>query len=143
MARPENMMAFNAITEEFLAKHLGGRVEPIGEDVFDSSAQVRNKGNLALAGLPVWANDGTVVTRPERAPVDEGALTEEQLMQVSMALKQIESFPPQQLPNLLADLERRRAEVPESDLPVFDYMVQQIEAMMEAETRKADASATP
>ncbi len=30
-ARPENRMHFNAVTEEFLAKHLGGRKEPIGE----------------------------------------------------------------------------------------------------------------
>ena len=30
-ARPENRLAFNAITEAFLAQHLGGRHEPIGE----------------------------------------------------------------------------------------------------------------
>lgn len=30
-ARPENRLQFNAIAEEFLAKHLGGRSEPVGE----------------------------------------------------------------------------------------------------------------
>jgi hypothetical protein len=30
-ARPENRFAFYAITEAFLAKHLGGRYEPIGD----------------------------------------------------------------------------------------------------------------
>jgi dipeptidyl aminopeptidase/acylaminoacyl peptidase len=30
-ARPENRLHFNAIAEQFLAKHLGGRAEPIGE----------------------------------------------------------------------------------------------------------------
>ncbi len=30
-ARPENRLHFNAITEQFLAKHLGGRAEPVGE----------------------------------------------------------------------------------------------------------------
>jgi dipeptidyl aminopeptidase/acylaminoacyl peptidase len=30
-ARPENRLHFFAITEEFLAKHLGGRSEPMGE----------------------------------------------------------------------------------------------------------------
>jgi dipeptidyl aminopeptidase/acylaminoacyl peptidase len=30
-ARPENRLHFFAITEEFLAKHLGGRCEPVGE----------------------------------------------------------------------------------------------------------------
>jgi dipeptidyl aminopeptidase/acylaminoacyl peptidase len=30
-ARPENRLHFFAVAEEFLAKHLGGRAEPIGE----------------------------------------------------------------------------------------------------------------
>ncbi|HEX4613040.1 MAG TPA: S9 family peptidase [Urbifossiella sp.] len=30
-ARPENRLHFNAITENFLARHLGGRAEPVGE----------------------------------------------------------------------------------------------------------------
>jgi hypothetical protein len=30
-ARPENRLHFFAVTEQFLAKHLGGRAEPIGE----------------------------------------------------------------------------------------------------------------
>ncbi len=40
-ARPENRMAFNAVTEAFLAEHLGGRVEPIGEDIRKSTADIR------------------------------------------------------------------------------------------------------
>jgi dipeptidyl aminopeptidase/acylaminoacyl peptidase len=40
-ARPENRMGFYAITEAFLAQHLGGRAEPIGEDVRTSTAQIR------------------------------------------------------------------------------------------------------
>lgn len=39
-ARPENNLAFNAITEAFLAAHLGGRVQPIGEDFKGSSLKV-------------------------------------------------------------------------------------------------------
>jgi dipeptidyl aminopeptidase/acylaminoacyl peptidase len=39
-ARPENSMAFNAVTEVFLAEHLGGRFEPIGEDFKGSTIQV-------------------------------------------------------------------------------------------------------
>ena len=30
-ARPENRLHFYAVAEEFLAKHLGGRFEPVGE----------------------------------------------------------------------------------------------------------------
>jgi hypothetical protein len=38
--RPENRLAFNAITEAFLAQHLGGRCEPIGNDFAGSTVQV-------------------------------------------------------------------------------------------------------
>ena len=39
-ARPENRIAFNAVTESFLGQCLGGRVEPIGDTVRRSSAKV-------------------------------------------------------------------------------------------------------
>ncbi len=45
-ARPENNLAFFAITEAFLARHLGGRSEPIGDVVRTSSAQVVVGGEL-------------------------------------------------------------------------------------------------
>lgn len=40
LVRPENRMAFNAIAEAFLAEHLGGRCEPIGDDFKDSTVAV-------------------------------------------------------------------------------------------------------
>jgi dipeptidyl aminopeptidase/acylaminoacyl peptidase len=39
-ARPENNIAFNAIAEQFLAKNLGGRSEPIGDALKPSTVQV-------------------------------------------------------------------------------------------------------
>jgi dipeptidyl aminopeptidase/acylaminoacyl peptidase len=45
-ARPENRMAFYAITESFLAKHLGGRAQPIGDDIKGSSLKVETGGEL-------------------------------------------------------------------------------------------------
>ena len=39
-AGEENRMSFNAVTEAFLGAHLGGRVEPIGNDFQGSSIQV-------------------------------------------------------------------------------------------------------
>lgn len=44
--RPENRMAFNAVTEAFLAQHLGGRFEPIGDAVAASTAEVPAGGEL-------------------------------------------------------------------------------------------------
>jgi dipeptidyl aminopeptidase/acylaminoacyl peptidase len=39
-ARPQNNIAFNAVAENFLAKCLGGRAEPIGPALKDSTAKV-------------------------------------------------------------------------------------------------------
>jgi len=39
-ARPPNRMSFNAVAEVFLAKHLGGRCEPMGDDFTGSSIAV-------------------------------------------------------------------------------------------------------
>ena len=36
----QNRMSFNAVTEAFLAKHLGGEFEPVGDDFTDSSIYV-------------------------------------------------------------------------------------------------------
>jgi dipeptidyl aminopeptidase/acylaminoacyl peptidase len=39
-ARPENRLSFNAVAEQFLADHLGGRAEPVGDDFKGSSIAV-------------------------------------------------------------------------------------------------------
>jgi dipeptidyl aminopeptidase/acylaminoacyl peptidase len=49
-ARPENRMSFMAVTEAFLGEHLGGRVEPIGDDFKGSSIKVPT-GAREIAGL--------------------------------------------------------------------------------------------
>lgn len=50
-ARPENDKAFNAIAEGFLSEHLGGRAEPLGQDLAGSSTTVLT-GSEGVAGLP-------------------------------------------------------------------------------------------
>jgi dipeptidyl aminopeptidase/acylaminoacyl peptidase len=50
-ARPENNLSFNAISEVFLAKQLGGRFQPIGDDLKGSSLQVLT-GKEDIPGLP-------------------------------------------------------------------------------------------
>jgi dipeptidyl aminopeptidase/acylaminoacyl peptidase len=49
-ARPENSKAFNAVTESFLAEHLGGRYQPIDDDFEGSTIQVPT-GADAVPGL--------------------------------------------------------------------------------------------
>jgi dipeptidyl aminopeptidase/acylaminoacyl peptidase len=49
-ARPQNRMSFFAVTESFLARHLGGRAQPIGNDFEGSSIQIP-AGAEAIPGV--------------------------------------------------------------------------------------------
>jgi dipeptidyl aminopeptidase/acylaminoacyl peptidase len=49
--RPENRLAFNAVAEAFLAKHLGGQFQPIGNDFAGSSIKIETGADL-VPGLP-------------------------------------------------------------------------------------------
>ncbi len=50
-ARPENRMAFNGVAEAFLAEHLGGRFEPMSEDLSGSTMTIPT-GAAAITALP-------------------------------------------------------------------------------------------
>ena len=54
-ARPENSLSFFAVSEAFLSKHLGGRHEPVGNDLEGSSISVLN-GAEQVPGLAEAAN---------------------------------------------------------------------------------------
>jgi acylaminoacyl-peptidase len=58
-ARPENNIAFKAIMEAFLARHLGGRAEPAGDDFKGSSHEIRAGGKV-LQGINL--NETTLPT---------------------------------------------------------------------------------
>ena len=47
--RPENRMSFKAVAEAFLAEHLGGRCQPIGNDFAGSSLEIRAEVAHAVA----------------------------------------------------------------------------------------------
>jgi dipeptidyl aminopeptidase/acylaminoacyl peptidase len=50
-ARPENRLSFNAVAEAFLAEHIGGRYQPIGNDFKGSSITVP-AGAAEIPGMP-------------------------------------------------------------------------------------------
>ena len=53
-AKPNNRIGFNAIAETFLGNCLGGRVEPLGETVRASTAQIAHGADF-LPGLKAAA----------------------------------------------------------------------------------------
>ena len=75
-ARPENRMSFNAVTEAFLAEHLGGRVEPIGEDFAGAKFEV-GEGAAHVPGLAA-ALPGRDALRP--AAVTRSGLGDSELV---------------------------------------------------------------
>ena len=66
-ARPENRMSFYAVTEAFLAKHLGGRAQPIGDDFKGSSIQVPTGGE-DLPGVSGALGEARPASAPTPAP---------------------------------------------------------------------------
>ncbi len=64
--RPENSLSFTAVAEAFLAEHLGGRVEPIGDDFEGSSIQVPT-GAEHITGLAE-----ALIERPVEMPATQG-----------------------------------------------------------------------
>jgi dipeptidyl aminopeptidase/acylaminoacyl peptidase len=51
-ARPENMIAFTAVTEAFLSAHLGGTYLPITADELKASSMQIKEGKHGIPGLP-------------------------------------------------------------------------------------------
>ncbi len=61
-ARPENRLSFNAVAEAFLAEHLGGRYEPIG-NAFDGSTITVPEGAAQVPGLSAALANHTPAAR--------------------------------------------------------------------------------
>ncbi len=63
--RPENRISFNAITEAFLSKHLGGRLQPIEHDLPGSSLELRALG-IGMTSLKSYWDVMTSIHEAER-----------------------------------------------------------------------------
>ena len=68
--KPENRLSFYAVTEQFLAEHLGGRAEPIGDDFKGSSIQVP-EGARYVKGVPEALGQERPASAEEPAAVAE------------------------------------------------------------------------
>ncbi|MGL4512716.1 MAG: S9 family peptidase [Lacipirellulaceae bacterium] len=69
-ARPANSKSFNAVTEAFLAEHLGGRYEPVGADLEGSTLHVP----AGVEGVPGLAE--VLPAERQKMPVKEAAKAE-------------------------------------------------------------------
>jgi len=140
-AKPENNIAFNAVTEAFLAEHLGGRVQPIGDELAKSTALVISKGGVELdVDEMSWEEleelQGAPLVIEEVAFED---LTEPQQAIVRQMLGQLQQIPaemlPMVLPDALAQIEAGLRAASDDDRPMLMHlhgiMSKRIESMEE------------
>jgi dipeptidyl aminopeptidase/acylaminoacyl peptidase len=130
-AKPENNIAFNAVVETFLAKHLGGRAEPIGDELPKSSAMVVSKGAL---DLPVEETSWEAVAALD-APVEVPAvayesLTDAQRQMVDQVMQQLEQVPAEALPQVLSQLQGSLGMAPAEMLPAMHHVIGRIKERM-------------
>lgn len=135
-AKPENNMAFNAITEEFLARNLGGRSQPVGSDVANSTAQVRRLGGLQLDGVTEW-NEADAPVAPTDPVVTFEELTPEDQGKVKQLFTQLETQVPaesraQVYPMLLMQMKGARQQVPPSEMKVYLYVTQEVQRRIDS-----------
>ena len=137
-ARPTNNMAFNAVTEVFLAEHLGGRHQPIEDDLTKSTAQVRDLGDLSMPGVtrfvppPAAPRGADAATGSDGdAPVKLEDLSEEMQQQAGLILDQIRnSVPPEMLPMVIQQLESQATQVPDDLRVLLRYVRQEVGRMI-------------
>jgi len=130
-AKPENNIAFNAVVEAFLAKHIGGRAEPLTDELGKSSAMVVRKGEL---DIPVeetpWSKVEALDAPVEVPAVSYEGLTEGQRALVDQALAQLAEVPDEALPQVLAQLEAGARMAPEEQRPALHHLIGRVRGKM-------------
>jgi hypothetical protein len=132
-AKPENNIAFNAVAEVFLAKHLGGRAEPIGEVMSKSSAMVVSKGALELPVEETSWDKVAALDAPVEVPaVAYESLTDAQKQIVDQAMSQIGQLPAEAMPMVLSQIEGSMGSAPAEMLPALHHLIGRIKERMSA-----------
>ena len=128
-AKPENSIAFNAVTEAFLAKHLGGRAEPITDEIGKSSAKVVAKGELDLpvAETP-WSE--IEVKKAEIPAVAYEDLSPPLKAMADQMLAQLGQVPAEALPQMLAQLEATVPIAPDEQKPLLYFAIGKLKEMI-------------
>ncbi|MBB48576.1 MAG: S9 family peptidase [Phycisphaerae bacterium] len=148
--RPENNKAFNAITEAFLAEHIGGRAEPVADDLEVSTAQMRRMGGLMISGASEWVEPGEdsdapaveAVAYEDLRPEDQKKIND-MLVQIDAVISQMRAQQPEGefdeaaiYQMMLSNIERGAAQVPEEEKQAFLCFVEMIK-------KKANALQAP
>ncbi|MGA1631853.1 MAG: alpha/beta hydrolase family protein, partial [Phycisphaerales bacterium] len=128
-AKPENNIAFQAVAETFLAEHLGGRAEPITDELAKSTALVVSKGNL---DLPVeetsWEEVEVKEAKAETVSYDD--LTPAMQSRADQMLAQLSQAPAEMLPQILEQLEGAVGMAPDDQRPLLFFLMGKVKEMI-------------
>ena len=133
-AKPENNIAFQAIAEAFLAEHLGGRAEPITDEIDKSTAKVVSKGALDLpVDETTWEELEAEANAVEIEAVAYEDLSPEMQAMADQMLQQLDQMPAEMLPQVLAQIEGQVAGMPDSQRPLALHVITVLRARIAAE----------
>ncbi|MAB28825.1 MAG: S9 family peptidase [Planctomycetaceae bacterium] len=133
--RPENNKAFNAITEAFLAEHIGGRAEPVAGDLEVSTAQMRRLGGLSIPGATQWV-EPVAGAEPSLKDAAEAVAYEDLSPQEQKKINDMLT----QLDNVMSQMKQQQAEGDFDEAAIYQMMLENIErgaSQVPAEERPA------
>ena len=132
---PKNNMAFMATTEAFLAKHLGGRAEPIGDSINESTAQVREKGGLDFGDVAVYVAEEGEDEGPSLLTMEVSVedLSPDQQTQFNQFLEQLDQLPPGMLQMVLDQITAQAGQAPAEDLALGALIAQTLDKKIKGE----------
>lgn len=128
-AKPENNIAFQAVAETFLAEHLGGRAEPITDELAKSTALVVSKGNL---DLPVEETSWEEVEVKESVveTVRYEDLSPAMQSRADQMLAQLSQASAEMLPQILEQLEGAVNMAPDDQRPMILFLMGKVREMI-------------
>ena len=147
--RPENNKAFNAVTEAFLAEHIGGRAESVDGDIEASTAQIRRLGGLVISGASEWVEPAAAsneASDEEADVVSYEDLSQPEQKKINDMLIQLDAVMSQMklqqaggdfdeagmYQDMLDNIERGASQVTAEDRPAFLCFVEIIKARAKA-----------
>ena len=132
---PKNNMAFMATTEAFLAKHLGGRAEPIGDSINESTAQVREKGGLDFGDVAVYVAEEGEDEGPSLLTMEVSVedLSPDQQTQFNQFLEQLDQLPPGMLQMVFDQITAQAGQAPAEDLALGALIAQTLDKKIKGE----------
>jgi len=132
---PKNNMAFMATTEAFLAEHLGGRAEPIGDSINESSAQVRDKGGLDFGDVTTYVAEEGEDEAPSLLTMEVSVedLNPDQQAQFNQFLQQLDQLPVEMLQMVLDQVVAQASQAPQEELPLGALIAQALDKKIKGE----------